>query len=80
MFITDFGEINVINAKLDIQKVFCYLQINANAMHNALSAETKPWVELGRCLGTLLANLQSNNNDLTVTASGEWLISLVNCP
>ena len=41
-------------------------------MMNALSPDTKPWVELGRCLGVAAAALGNNSKEgITVTAYGE---------
>ena len=46
-------------------------QLNANAMHNALSPDTRPWVELGRSLGVAAATLGNNSKQgITVTAYG----------
>ena len=43
-------------------------------MFNALSPDTKPWVELGRCLGMAAAALGNNSKDgITVTAYGKNL-------
>lgn len=48
--------------------------INAHAMHNALSPETKPWVALGRCLGNLMSKVNPGaTSSVTVTAYGSGL-------
>ncbi|KAH3714868.1 hypothetical protein DPMN_057570 [Dreissena polymorpha] len=48
--------------------------INAQAMNNALSPDTRPWVELGRCLGTLLGKLGVNpKHGVSLLAYGQVL-------
>ncbi|XP_053373404.1 D-3-phosphoglycerate dehydrogenase-like [Mercenaria mercenaria] len=48
--------------------------INAQAMHNALSADTQPWVDLGRCLGTILASLGANpKKGISISSVGAGL-------
>ncbi|KAK3589573.1 hypothetical protein CHS0354_043027 [Potamilus streckersoni] len=48
--------------------------INAQALVNALSQETKPWVELGRYLGVVAATLSENKpQNLQVTSYGSQM-------
>lgn len=47
------------------------LQINAHAMTNALSPESRPWVVLGRKLGQVAAGLNPGNvENMQVTTYG----------
>lgn len=60
---------------MKVATVILLLQINAHALTNALSAETKPWIELGTSLGTVAKSLLQQTNfsnvKITVTTSGE---------
>ncbi|XP_060565956.1 D-3-phosphoglycerate dehydrogenase-like [Ruditapes philippinarum] len=48
--------------------------INAHAMHNALSADTQPWVDLGRSLGSILARLGVDpKKGVSITSCGAGL-------
>jgi len=57
--------------------IICFTQINAQAMQNALSPDTQPWVTLGRQMGTILAAMGADaKNSLTITAYGRRPSSL----
>ena len=50
-------------------------QLNANAMHNALSPDTKPWVNLGGNLGAVATAMSSDQTQgIKVTAQGETFL------
>ena len=54
---------------------YAIFQINAPALQNALSPDTKPWIDLGRNLGIAAAALGNNSKQgITVTAYGKLLV------
>ena len=82
IFMEQYGKLSLnypfypfVSGPLSTVCLYLNFQLNAHAMHNALSPDTRPWVELGRSLGVAAATLGNNSKQgITVTAYGEKFI------